>query len=617
MGIPGLTAFIEAEYNEWENKTLRTATDGKLIVDGNCLCWHLLRDIDCSHGGQYWKYKQAVRRFFEVLKQEGVSPIVVMDGVNLDQNWETRAKKRSEKITRLKKKTIAILTCFLLEVFCSTVTELELKLCVADGGADETVAKLANHYSCPVLAEDSDYFIYNLRAGYIPLALNKLDLESPEVKLKIYKREKFAHKFNKFQQTSLCYAIPAIFGNDFLPSLNDYVKKICPNVGESATERYKAVCQYLSEFSSLEAYKDTLKKTKTMEECEKLYSIEFEEQFDFEQLLHSGNTGLKHCSGDELPQWLLMAFRRGNFPPYFIEAAVYQNTILPIMYDDVKSATSTGLSDHIRQCLYALLSCDKVTEYVRVERDITKTALCVEGIRIPNLFEIQDLSEAQKKEVLYYAILGCNAESLSSFDGKYSKWKFTAAVTMYWAKKVCMHMGTIISHELIKALIACFLRCNSDYHDDKFECTTECPYWHSTTTDADIWEEGSTAEEGELALQTTTKNPKKKMMNAFHAFSQWQYAYHCTLAVNTVLMSPVTPLSPANLYDGKLALYFASDLRNINRNDQFNMELYSLLTNAVLSQPPASPSPSPSPSPRITGTEYVGKYRFDVLDTDL
>ena len=628
MGIPDLTKFIEAEQDVWEDKTLRTATgrhgkliidgkpivDGNLIVDGNCLSWYLIsRDhIDCSHGGQYSQYKQTVQSFFKVLKNEGVRPIVVMDGVNLDNQYlKTRAEKRSTHI-RSTGKIVRdhILTCFLFEVFCSTVTELDIELCVADGGGDEIVAKLANYYCCPVLAYDSDYFIFNLKKGYIPL--NMLYIKSQGVKLKIYKIEIFAKKFG-FEQNSLCYAIPAIFGNDLINKSEGYIDWICREVCIGG--RYKAVCQYLRRFPSLEMFMDhktPLGDKVRMEECPKtrqLYSIG--EPYSIEHLRNPAHTVLKHHSGAELPEWLVMAFRSGNIPSYIIEVAVCQNTILPIMIDDVNSATSTGLSDHIRQCLYALLSCDNVTEYVRVEQKIVpKNLPCVKeinGTRIPNLFEIQELSKAQKEEVLY-AILGCHGESLNSFDAKryhfeadrYSKWKLTAAVTMYWAKNV----GISISHELIKALIACFILCNSGYQDN-IKCDTHHPYLHS-----------------------------QEWMNVLHAFSQWQYAYHCTLAVNTALMSLVTtPLSPANLYNGKLALYLASDLTNIDRKVDryardfplFDMKVYSLLTEAVLSQLPAPPRPAPrKPAKKKRGTtrtKYAGKNRFDALqdlqDADL
>ena len=615
MGIPDLTDFIAAEYDRWENKTLCTATNGKLIVDGNSLCWYLLHSyrIDCSHGGQYSQYKQAVQSFFRLLRLEGVTPIVVMDGVRVDykvQKLETRLERKVGTITLTHRKPI--LQTLSLEVFCSAVTELGLQLCVADGDGDKTVAKLANFYRCPVLADDSDYFIFNLKAGYIPLDM--LDFESEPVSVKIYKIEMFAQKFG-FAQTSLCYAIPAIFGNDFIKPSSDYVKWICQqvHVGGSTTERYKAVCQDLSRFPSLEVFmehKTPLGDKVRMEECpktKKLYSIG--EPYNIEHLRNPAHTVLKHHSGAELPEWLVMAFRSGNIPSYVIEAAVCHNTILPIMIDDVNSSTSTGLSDHIRQCLYALLSCDNVTEYVRVQREIVPKSLpCVKEINgtwIPNLFEIQELSKVQKEEVLY-AILGCHGESLNSFDDKlndfyapnrYSKWKLTAAVTMYWAKNV----GTSISHELIKALIACFLVCNSGYQDK--ECDTHHPYLYG-----------------------------QEWMNALHTFSQWQYAYHCTLAVNTVLMSPVTPLSPANLYDGKLALYLASDLTNIDRKVDrysreiplFDMKVYSFLTEAVLSQLPAPPRPAPrKPAKKKRGTthtKYAGN-RFEALqdlhDADL
>ena len=65
---------------------------------------------------------------------------------------------------------------------------------MADGDADETIAKLANYYSCPVLAADSDYFIFNLQAGYIPI--DTLDLDSKPMMATLYFINAFADQFH-------------------------------------------------------------------------------------------------------------------------------------------------------------------------------------------------------------------------------------------------------------------------------------------------------------------------------------------------------------------------------------------------------------------------------------
>ena len=73
------------------------------------------------------------------------------------QKLEMRLQRRRDRIGIIRRLAKPVLQALSLEVFVTTVTDLGIQLCVADGDVDETIAKLANHYSCPVLADDSDY----------------------------------------------------------------------------------------------------------------------------------------------------------------------------------------------------------------------------------------------------------------------------------------------------------------------------------------------------------------------------------------------------------------------------------------------------------------------------
>ena len=424
MGIPELTTFMAEYFKRWEIVTMRGATShcgGKLIVDGSSLCWRVR--VDCSYGGQYLQFKESVKKMFSLLKREGISPIVVMDGADhKSQKLETRLERRRDKISPIRILAKPVLQALSLEVFVTTVTDpdFDVQLCVADGDADETIAKLANHYSCPVLAADSDYFIFNLRAGYIPL--DTLDLDSEPMKAKLYRINALADQFG-FKEISLCYAIPAIFGNDFgKPLSRRTLGRICRcDIKGTSTEKIHKVCTQLGAlYHSLEqcmAVGDEVKETCCR--TKNLYSIK--KTFDVEYLMEPKNSLLRHHSGAELPDWFITAYRCGYIPPYIVEAAVSQITILPGMIDDVDQKTSTSLSDPIRQCLYGLLNCGEVTEYVRDRRKIVSRCLSsrteINGMCIPSLFVTdseEPESESDKSAVLF-AILGCTAEILHIF----------------------------------------------------------------------------------------------------------------------------------------------------------------------------------------------------------
>ena len=84
-----------------------------------------------------------------------------------------------------------------------------------DGESDPAIALLANEYNCPVLSEDSDYYIFDLNVGYIPLS--SLKITSKPIQCSIYVRNDLCREYGV--NSDLCLAIPAILGNDFIPSL--------------------------------------------------------------------------------------------------------------------------------------------------------------------------------------------------------------------------------------------------------------------------------------------------------------------------------------------------------------------------------------------------------------
>ena len=75
-----------------------------------------------------------------------------------------------------------------------------------------------------------------------------------------------------------------------------------------------------------------------------------------------------------------------------------------------------------------------------------------------------------------------------------------------------------------------------------------------------------------------------KWMSPLHAFAQWQGTYINALALNQLLMLPLESVSPACLYDGKLAMFFAypDNDDHLAKMLPIDRELYMRLVGAVL-----------------------------------
>ena len=80
--------------------------------------------------------------------------------------------------------------------------------------ADAEVASLANAWNCPVLSNDSDFFIFDIKAGYIPLS--SLDWKSSRLSAKIFHRRNLASHLRIHPELLPLFA--SLVGNDYVSS---------------------------------------------------------------------------------------------------------------------------------------------------------------------------------------------------------------------------------------------------------------------------------------------------------------------------------------------------------------------------------------------------------------
>ena len=222
MGVRGLKTFVNKFFKKWERREVR----GKLVVDGSSLCHNLYR-VDWIHGGQYLEYRLGILQYFHTLQQADISPIVVFDGIDYKQEkTEETFRRRSERIREIDSVLTAGTTCkpaaeavklsilpvLAIEVFQQTLRELGIPLYVVDGEADAMIVQIANYYSCPVLSSDSDFFIFNVEGGYIPM--DRFHCDDTPITADVFSVRAFAEHF-QFADINLRLIIPAIMGNDF------------------------------------------------------------------------------------------------------------------------------------------------------------------------------------------------------------------------------------------------------------------------------------------------------------------------------------------------------------------------------------------------------------------
>lgn len=258
MGIKSLTTFIERRSKQYfENHQLH---DCSLVIDGPSLCyclynweydfWKTGYSYDC-YGGDYDKYAETIRAFFEMLELCNVEPYILFGGRNgIDRVSVIKDRLHKKVITAAEVTPDLVrnqlksdrrhnyksagpnqkltLSAALKFVFRDVVTELNLKRFTCDGEPNQEIACLAKSLNCPVLSANSDFFV--LGSMFIPFSSLSSRIEvlrttgrSRNKKLeqfipcKMYKVEKLLEALGKPPNHSvILYLLPILVGSEYI-----------------------------------------------------------------------------------------------------------------------------------------------------------------------------------------------------------------------------------------------------------------------------------------------------------------------------------------------------------------------------------------------------------------
>ncbi|KAK7077232.1 hypothetical protein SK128_020550 [Halocaridina rubra] len=201
MGIRGLTSYM-TNHQFLENYRLRNCN---VIIDGNNLAHNLHNEctgINVAFGGDFDKYANFVKKYFESLRLCGVHALVVMDGAHPIHNKKLKtAEERAVAqiinglaVTPENQFANKIFPPMCLQVFVTTLQRMGVLVLQSDYEADDDIASLARHLNCIVISQDSDFYLANVR--YVPLSSISYKNISPKsyIQCQIFKAEEFCKR---------------------------------------------------------------------------------------------------------------------------------------------------------------------------------------------------------------------------------------------------------------------------------------------------------------------------------------------------------------------------------------------------------------------------------------
>lgn len=334
-----------------------------LIIDGSGICYALYyrEKYRWDLGGEYDKFSRIVEKFFEEACFR--NPIVVLDGCagHDVKKLATACGRREESMREMQRvqshshrvpanESASSKPLMLISAFMDVLRKLNIEFHVVDGEADTAIAALANHYKCPVLGSDLDYFMFELEHGlvhfdrYYQQGLNN----------SLFKISEFMKQFH-LKRYELCLILPSVFGNDFAKS----------SAPKSHSE-YRKVLDELSRCRSCMDYLDRKGDATTRTNLEAAKT--FYRDLPLPESLYVENAPTSNEKFTVLPVWVFGRFARGCFPPSLVN--VYHNKLylLPLVVEVIEKESAWQISRSIRQLLYGFmgLSADtQVTEIIR------------------------------------------------------------------------------------------------------------------------------------------------------------------------------------------------------------------------------------------------------------
>ncbi|CAL8299110.1 unnamed protein product [Gadus morhua 'NCC'] len=582
MGVKGLCSLLEDYSQIYQDIHLR---DSKLLVDGNNLAYWLYftSNLDQNHGGEYLAFQVQVQALFKALADCGIKPYVVMDGgsgasdIRLDTRMDrARGKVRRAQDAALTGKRRHILPNFILLVFEQTLSDMEVSLVKCFGEADGQLAALAKEWSCPLLSGDTDFFIFDLPEGVLPLHHFQWDSVKTSgaqsyIPCRRYTTSSFCTFFNIDRKLLPVFA--SLAGNDYvnLKEINwDHNVLTGRQMELSQTARLERLLRWMRGFQTTE---DTLTaamdlmpnmsqqaRTQVQTGVQKsMLEYRFPSSslrgFFSEGTIPSLPAKMLSC----VPDWVRTPLAKGELGADILDLLLHKRKILPTQVERRAPQSSNLASRPIRRVLYGLLLGQEgeVEEWDRVGLELisVKVQPLVQGAA--QTLRLDSLPQADHAVRLQVCLetLGVEEETL---EGVPAHLRLPVAVTCYWLRRASPEPT------LLKALLMVMVQGELNRRTG-----------------------GTTGWQG-----YTNHISEPPYFFVAHSFNQWQASLKDASQLNLLLCKPLPKPHFSWLYQGRLVHRRQKELQerepeDIVQDDQFR-RLYRRLLGAVTQPDPGA-----------------------------
>ncbi|KAI4899848.1 hypothetical protein NFI96_016899, partial [Prochilodus magdalenae] len=348
--------------------------------------------LDQVRGGDYDLFAAVVQRFFAALSECNVRPFVVLDGGmdQTDKKFTTLRERAESKIREAHSLSRGLHGCVLpllsREIFRQVLCELGIPLVQCISEADFEIASLARQWGCPVLTNDSDFYIFDLHGGYLPFAFfewENIGGKGPEryIPTRRFTVNRFCSHFNHMNK-QLLPLFAVITGNDYTPAKITEMffsrvefERVPRGRGNQSNARIEGLLLWLSQFASpVDALEEVLeilggqrKGNMRTQLLERIQDYQLPPHSSLAQFFSSSQPALPDiqmlpAALVSQPEWLLRGVASGRLPPLVLDVLVLQRTILIAQVENCRLPSSHEASLSIRKTIYGLLLLERAVQ---------------------------------------------------------------------------------------------------------------------------------------------------------------------------------------------------------------------------------------------------------------
>ena len=396
--------------------------------------------------------------------------------------------------------------------------------------ADTEIASLASTWNCPVLGNDSDFFIFDIKGGYIPLS--SFSWKADCLTAQIFYREKLASHFGIREEMIPLFA--SLAGNDYVSF--EALAEFRPTMNRGKGSRFASIANILSDPSTEEeALEYALQMVGSAESRDKLrraveHSLQEYKITESNLLLYFESgvvySSLRAQNDREIEELILSKFRKGLFSAKCMSTLTTGKTFLRTQVENCLEVSANHCSQCLRQLMYGILNdaaaydgegnITMVQEWDREGFEVKPSNVPPhqEGV-VPGSSLIPRLGKEERIVVLLDAL----DSSTACIKSLPEKFKLIAASLRFLVNNA----QPMLKMNHLVALICCCLILEDDSIERKentAESTSACPPFD---------------------------------LEAAQSFSQWQCVLRDAIELNFILHEPLTTPRIHKTFNGKLA----------------------------------------------------------------